>query len=249
MVSKKCELVNRWKTWKTKEHVLCSARPIKPQVANMCICGEPYEEDSAFCTSCGERRPQSPARSHLRSPVMTATSARSPRVCGQCNRLIADDSNFCSMCGTPCEGQAPAIGTSPRRLDQSRIRTCRPVSAEMQTATVPASGTGTPVPVTVTRRIGPTPVPCVRSQWVRLSYFCILQRLANDSSEKKQSIKQIVRIAFQLCACVPSRHQRTFDSKLTYWVSFPKSKIFLSLLDLLWEKTCASAGYLTLMLP
>ena len=149
-------------SWTWKEPEVAAEAPA--EVTKCRFCDEAFEdEDSAFCTACGARREGSPCKST--SPVLSPTATSTipatpiPSKCGRCGWLNESDSQFCSMCGAPLEGAVPvppARMVSPRRLDQSRIRTCQPVSAEMQVGLQP-----TPVPVTA--RIGPTPVPLAKS--------------------------------------------------------------------------------------
>lgn len=77
----------------------------------------------------------------------------SPRIeACRCGAAFEEDSLFCTSCGskrTSQPSQAPrVVAVSPKRLDQSRIRTCHPFAA-------------TSVPITAT--LAPKAVPLARS--------------------------------------------------------------------------------------
>eukprot|EP00438_Fugacium_kawagutii_P011466 Skav234956 [mRNA] locus=scaffold2817:356457:363152:- [translate_table: standard] len=140
------------------------------------MCGAEVEEDSLFCTACGARLHVTPApatsdvNATVGVPVVPSTHSSQGAYGSPSQATRMCQANMAPVPAPPSSGmQAPRPLMGPKCLDPSRVRTCRPVSAEMghrmqAPCTVPVQ---TPLMAPVTAGVPPAvqlSVPYVRKR-------------------------------------------------------------------------------------
>ncbi|MBQ1675466.1 MAG: zinc ribbon domain-containing protein [Oscillospiraceae bacterium] len=78
----------------TSHKVLPAAVPVKAVGWRCPACGAMCDDDAAFCSSCGARKPE-------------------PRRCPGCGQIVEEDSVFCANCGTRLPAPVSVSGETP----------------------------------------------------------------------------------------------------------------------------------------